>query len=249
MATIRARTHRSQDGKEAWKRPGSTEQTSGRVIAVSFALVILALTGCPQNPYLAPQNAPLWQQQQQPQLSAQMTELQRRVQLLDDNNRQLHTQLAQSEQQAQVYRGELDVVRQQLAATVRDLESARLASNDAQQKMQSMQASVAPRGNATLAANTSLRRIAETANLGGLKLEYEGDVAGFGFRRINCSSRGRHRCCLLRRRHSIRLCRRFPKRLRGSGLRLKGTRTDRPTYGGVFASAHQLTGGSSDGGI
>tara|TARA_R110002049_G_scaffold4601_5_gene32788 strand:+ start:1092039 stop:1092794 length:756 start_codon:yes stop_codon:yes gene_type:complete len=107
---------------------------------------------------------------------AQLSELNRRVQLLDDNNRQLHTQLAQSEQKSQVYRDELNLVRKQLADTTTRLESASIAANQAENRVRGFQASTQLRGNASIQPNTNLSQLASRLNLGGVPVERDGDV-------------------------------------------------------------------------
>jgi flagellar motor protein MotB len=106
---------------------------------------------------------------------SRLAELSRRVQLLDDNNRQLHTQLAQSEQQAQVYREELDLVRKQLADTTQQLEAAAIAARDAQNKVRGFQASTQMRGGASIQPNTNLSQLASRLNLGGIPVRQDGD--------------------------------------------------------------------------
>lgn len=144
------------------------------------------ISGCTQNPYLAvpgagaypaqngPLNPSLSQQAVNPN-DARLAELSRRVQLLDDNNRQLHTQLAQSEQQAQVYREELNLMRKQLADTSQQLETAQIAARDAQSKVRGFQASTQMRGGATIQPNTNLSQLASRLNLGGLPVREDGD--------------------------------------------------------------------------
>jgi flagellar motor protein MotB len=105
-----------------------------------------------------------------------MAELSRRVQLLDDNNRQLHTQLAQSAQQAQVYRDESDLLRNQLGEVSQRLESTTVAARDAETRVRGMQASTQLRGNATIQANTNLTQLAGRLNLGGVPVLQDGDV-------------------------------------------------------------------------
>lgn len=60
--------------------------------------------------------------------AAQISELERRARLLDENNRQLHSQLAQSQQQVQTYRERSDLMQQQLADMSAQLQQARLAA-------------------------------------------------------------------------------------------------------------------------
>jgi chemotaxis protein MotB len=108
---------------------------------------------------------------------AQISELQRRVELLDKDNRQLQTQLAQSEQQTQVYREEMGLVRQQLADTAQRLEEARIAAGRNEQQFKGLQASTQFRGGATLQANTNTRQIADALKSSGFPVVYEGDAA------------------------------------------------------------------------
>lgn len=95
--------------------------TTHRLILATVLAMVAA--GCNQNPYLAgtalggPGTNPTWGTPNNASVAAgeaRLAELSRRVQLLDDNNRQLHIQLAQSEQQARVHQDEADLLRQQL---------------------------------------------------------------------------------------------------------------------------------------
>jgi flagellar motor protein MotB len=136
-------------------------------------------SGCTGNPYLTTPGTSPWQTPGAAiadPATAQISELNRRVRLLDDNNRQLHTQLAQSEQQAQVYRDELNLVRQQLADTANKLDTAMLAANDAAQKFQGLQASTTVRGGATLRANTNLQQLAGQLAATGLNVIPDGET-------------------------------------------------------------------------
>jgi flagellar motor protein MotB len=147
----------------------------------SFAavLAVAMLSGCTGNPYLSAPGTSPWQTPGSSPVDptvSQISELNRRVRLLDDNNRQLHTQLAQSEQQAQVYRDELNLVRQQLAETANKLDSAMLAATDATQKFQGLQASTTIRGGATLRANTNLQLLAGQFAASGLNVVPDGDT-------------------------------------------------------------------------
>jgi flagellar motor protein MotB len=146
--------------------------------AVLFVLVVSA--GCSQNPYFAAPGGAAWQTPQNTvaigQNDARIAELSRRVQLLDDNNRQLHTQLAQSAQQAQVYRDESELLRNQLADVSQRLESTTVAARDAETRVRGMQASTQLRGNATIQANTNLTQLAGRLNLGGVPVLQDGDV-------------------------------------------------------------------------
>ncbi|TWT94500.1 OmpA/MotB family protein [Stieleria varia] len=163
-----------------------------RTLSLCCLGVVVISAGCSQNPYLAVPGGGAWQAQtaapvspsyNQPALNpndSRLAELNRRVQLLDDNNRQLHTQLAQSEQQAQVYRDELDLVRKQLAQTTTQLESTAIAARQAQSQVQGMQASTQMRGGASIQPNTNLTQLASRLNLGGLPVRQDGDTIRIG---------------------------------------------------------------------
>lgn len=159
------------------KRPNLLARTG--VASVATALVALSLGGCTQNPYTVAPGGVAWQGNPAPNLTveqAQLAELNRRVKLLDDNNRQLTTQLAQSEQKSQVYRDELNLVREQLADTARQFDAAKIAAQQAQQQARSFQASTQLRGNASIQPNTNLSAQAAQLNLGGLLVEPDGEV-------------------------------------------------------------------------
>ncbi len=85
----------------------------------------------------------------------QLAEMERRVQQLDVNNRQLTTQLAQSQQQMQVFRDRADLLQKQLQDTTSQLQQARIAQQDLQGQARGMQASMSMRGGATLRPNVS----------------------------------------------------------------------------------------------
>ena len=85
----------------------------------------------------------------------QFAELERRVQQLDVNNRQLTTQLAQSQQQVQLLRDRENLLQRQLQDTTANLQQERLAKQELQGQARGLQASMAMRGGATLRPNTS----------------------------------------------------------------------------------------------
>jgi flagellar motor protein MotB len=91
----------------------------------------------------------------------QLAEMERRVQQLDVNNRQLTTQLAQSQQQMQVFRDRADLLQKQLQDTSNQLQQSRLAQQDWQRQAQGLQASTSLRGGATLRPNTSGQPLAQ----------------------------------------------------------------------------------------
>jgi chemotaxis protein MotB len=149
-------------------------------IAIAAAVLCAMGGGCSQNPYYAAPGAAAWQVPPGSvavnPADAQISELSRRVQLLDDNNRQLHTQLAQSEQKAEVYKDEAELLRQQLAGVSQQLEATRMAANAAESRVRGMQASTQLRGGATITPNTNLSQQATRLNLTGVQVEPDGEV-------------------------------------------------------------------------
>lgn len=138
------------------------------------AVLACGFSGCTQNPYYAAPGSAAWQMSPNPAGTvtgdAKVTELNRRVQLLDDNNRQLHTQLAQSEQQAEVYKDEAELLRNQLASMSQQLESSRQLTQNAESRVRGMQASTQLRGGAVIRPNTGLSLQATQLNLPGLEV-------------------------------------------------------------------------------
>lgn len=166
---------------------GKSQPAGPRLVVELCAIGMLAVgSGCTRGTYPLgpgfPQGNP-WGTQTQPAMpaypdaQAQLSELQRRVELLDKDNRQLQTQLAQSEQQTQIYRDELKMMREELANTVEQLETARLAAERTRQQFQGLQASTRFRGGAAIEANTNVRQIAEAFSASGFPAVYEADAA------------------------------------------------------------------------
>ena len=146
---------------------------------LALGVVFCTLTGCSQNPYFAGPSGANWNNPQTAsvnQQDARIAELSRRVQLLDDNNRQLHTQLAQSEQQAQVFRDESELLRQQLGDMSQRVEASAIAARDAESRVRGMQASTQMRGGASIQPNTNLSQLASRLNLGGIPVTQDGNV-------------------------------------------------------------------------
>lgn len=135
-------------------------------------ITVCGLLGCTQNPYYAAPGSAAWQMSPQPSgtdpVDAKVTELNRRVQLLDDNNRQLHTQLAQSEQKAEVYKDEAELLREQLASVSQQLESSKEMAQQAESRVRGMQASTQLRGGAVITPNTGLSLQAAQLSFPGL---------------------------------------------------------------------------------
>jgi len=205
--------------------------------------LLVSLCGCSQNPYHAGPAGANWNPPQTAavnQNEARIAELSRRVQLLDDNNRQLHTQLAQSEQQAQVYRDESELLRQQLADMSRRVESTAIAAREAESRVRGMQASTQVRGGASIQANTDLSQMAAGLNLGGIPVIPDGKVVRIILPADQLFSPGTAQLLpqaaqtldpIAAQLRSV-----FPRQRIGIG----GYTDNAPVYGGAAATSHQL---------
>ena len=171
------------------------------------ASVFMATTGCNRSqPYLATQHASGGPAASQPfrpfgnlfggpsiaeagigipqqALAARESDLTRRLQSLDENNRQLQTQLAQSQQQAQLSTDERVLLRRQLQDVTSQLQQTQIASVQTKDQLQGMseqvknaQASSRFRGGARLTANSSLRSQTDSLKDLGFPIQHDGDV-------------------------------------------------------------------------
>ncbi len=119
----------------------------------------------------------------QQQTHPQLVELQRRVQQLDEDNRQLTTQMAQAQQQAQAFKERSELLarqlqdatdqNKQLLATTQDYAN---QSRGMQASMSQMQESMRLRGGARLTANNSLRSTSSSLQIAGAKVIPNGDT-------------------------------------------------------------------------
>ncbi len=206
---------------------------------------LASLAGCTGNPYLTVPGGVAWQTPGGATVidpnQAQLAELNRRVRLLDDNNRQLHTQLAQSEQQSLVYRDELNLVRQQLADTTNRLDSAAIAASDAKDRLQGLQASTQLRGGATIRANTNLQQIASQMNLGGLSIIPDGDTIRILVPSDQLFQPGTPNLLPSATPVLDNLAAQVRTALPRQRIAIEGYTDNAPLYGGRFATSHQLT--------
>jgi flagellar motor protein MotB len=140
-----------------------------------LAVAGLAVIGCGQNAFLTPQQQSAIQQQQTAYVS-QAQELQRRVGELDASNADLHTQLAQSQQQAKFYEDQTSLLQQQLRDTANQLRETQLARQDAEKNVQMLQASTRKQGGAMITANSSVRQSLALIDIPGVDVRQEEDV-------------------------------------------------------------------------
>ncbi|MFK7736647.1 MAG: flagellar motor protein MotB [Pirellulaceae bacterium] len=191
---------------------GSAKLVSTSTVTAALSLLVLLSQGCTRTPYPAgypvpgqyptaaagAQPNPAFQAGVQPpvgpasvyagqQTSPQLVELKKRVQQLDETNRQLTTQVAQAQQQVQAFRERTDLLAKQLRDASE--QNRQLLANTSQYaneslgmqaSMRRMQESMRLRGGARLTANNSLSNSSQALNSGlqiaGAAVEADGDA-------------------------------------------------------------------------
>jgi flagellar motor protein MotB len=240
-----------QHDRTAIEVPGNKSGTRRSVSVFAKAVgsipLFFIVGGCTQGPYPVgpgfPAGSP-WGPSQAANVSpadAQVADLQRRVQLLDNDNRQLQTQLAQSEQQTLVYREELNLMRQQLADSTQRLEEARIVASRTNQQFQGLQASTQFRGGATLQANTNMRQVAEALRSAGLPVVYEADAARVVIPADQLFQPGTAQLLPQASGMLMPLAAQITRLAPRQKIGIEGYTDDAPLYGGAFSNAHQLT--------
>lgn len=141
------------------------------------ALLLLGMSGCTQNPFAPGQagSVSVPSQPSPPQV-AQLQELDQRNRKLDANNADLHKQLAQAQQQAQLMQDEVVALRKQLNEMANQVETEQVARQEAVRRYEALEASTRYRGGATITANNSLRDSLKSVEIPGLEVRRDGDV-------------------------------------------------------------------------
>lgn len=178
------------------KAPSSRVQTAFAAAALTIAA--LWCSGCSRSPYGyntqglpsqayasqfppgsvapgAPPSGPASVFAQQA-TNPQLLELQRRVRELDENNRQLTTQMAQAQQQSQAFRERAELLARQLQDASSQNKELLAATQQIATQARGMQASMAQRGGARLTANNSVANSASGLQISGAQVIPDGDV-------------------------------------------------------------------------
>ena len=228
---------------------------------VCLAVLMLPslLAGCNRsNPYLtssptgflAPNAAPGIAN---PQLPAQLAELERRAKLLDDNNRQLTTQLAQSQQQMQLFKERSELMQRQLADVNNQLQQTRVSSMQTTQQFRGLEDRVKVdqslqdrRGGARLTANTSTKIGGESMRELGFPVEINDGVIRVrvpadqlfqpGTSQLSPSASG-----ILDRVADV-----IKRSYARQRIAVEGHTDNAPIYGGAFSTSHQLAAAQSN---
>jgi len=206
------------------------------------------LGGFFSNP--APTNAQAIAPQQA--FAARESDLARRLQLLDENNRQLQTQLAQSQQQSQLASDERTLLRRQLQDVSGQLQQTQIASLQTKDQLAGMseqvrnaQASNQFRGSARLTANNSL--VSQTDNLKdlGFPVIQDGNVVRI---RVPSDQLFQPNTATLTPSAS-EILDRIATTLRSNFSRqrvgIEGHTDSGPFYGGTYSTAQQLASAQS----
>jgi flagellar motor protein MotB len=139
---------------------------------------ILLAAGCNQsNPLIANRPAGWPTGPQSPQVAYNpAAEADRRAHLLDADNRDLHSELAKSQQQVQLLNDKIALLSKQLADTASLVKSEQLAKQEAERRAEMIQTSTRLRGGATITANNSLNRSLEMISIPGVEVRRDNDV-------------------------------------------------------------------------
>jgi chemotaxis protein MotB len=113
---------------------------------------------------------------QQKSLTSTVQDLTKRTSQLDLTNSNLTRELAQSQQQQQQYREQIDLLQKQLGDTASRLKNEQVATQDAAKKLQALQASTTFRGGASISANSSVKQALQAISLPGLEVKQDGDT-------------------------------------------------------------------------
>ncbi len=115
-------------------------------------------------------------QQQGAQLARQNQELTTRASTLDEDNQELSTLLAQSQQQNRLLGDQVVALREQLGDTTGQLAKLRDEYSRTSEHTNALAASLRKRSGASISANSSLNRTAETLSIPGVEVRKDGDV-------------------------------------------------------------------------
>jgi len=178
----------------------------------------------------------------QQQTAPQLVELQRRVQQLDDNNRQLTTQLAQTQQQSQAFRERADLLAKQLGDLSTQNRQLMATSQQYANQALGMQASMSARGGAKLTANNSLATSAASMQIAGARVVPDGDVIRVRVSSDQLFAPGTAQlnpaAASVLDQLANAIVRQYPRQR----VAIEGHSDNAQLYGGTFGTSSQLTG-------
>ncbi|MFM9068083.1 MAG: flagellar motor protein MotB [Planctomycetota bacterium] len=148
-------------------------------LIAGMLVAVLVGAGCNSNPF-APASGTSSSAWQAPNASqpydTQIADLTRRATQLDTNNRDLHAQLAASQQQVQVVRDQVSLVQKRLDETAQQLKETQVARQEIERQYETLQASLQRQGNAVITANSSIRQQLGVAAIPGVDVRQDQDL-------------------------------------------------------------------------
>jgi flagellar motor protein MotB len=140
-----------------------------------WACLSVLAAGCADNP-LVLQSRLNQAQQQQVAMSRQYQQLQDRANTLDRDNQDLHSLVAQAQQQTKVSEDQLAAVRDQLRAVTSQVAQTRAEKENAERQAQTVTASMQRQGGVSIGANNSYLQTLPAVNIREVGVRRDGDV-------------------------------------------------------------------------
>lgn len=222
-------------------------QSARRCCSRLFALAVLACAlggGCNNNPFAQSQQqaAAFPPGAGQQPYETQIADLNRRMGQATANNNELTAQIAQSQQQVIILRDQVTLLQRRLEDTAGQLRESLAARQEAERKVEAMQASIQRRGGAMITANSSVKQSLGVVTIPGVEVRADGDVIRIelpadqlfrtGTAQFQPSATG------VLDMVSDAIYRNYPRQRIG----IEGHTDAPPAFGGPATSAHQLTG-------
>lgn len=113
---------------------------------------------------------------EQQRLKGQLGHLRERASELDDNNRDLHAQVARANQRSDALQDQIDNLQRQLQETTQQLASARQIGEEADSRLRAIQASTRRKTGASITANSSIRHGITAVLVPGMDIRQDGDL-------------------------------------------------------------------------
>ncbi len=139
------------------------------------AILVLALAGCAENSLVLKGQVDRYKQEQTA-LAQQKDELQGQASNVRQDNEQLHSVLAQQQQQNKLLQDRLALLQSQLASTNEQLARAQDENKAANQKVQTLTASMHRQGGVAITPNNSFAQSLPAINLPDVFVRRDGDV-------------------------------------------------------------------------
>lgn len=182
----------------------------------------------------------------------QLAEVRRRALELDTNNRELNTQLAQMQKQNRLLEDQMALMRQQLSDAANQIAGSLQArqeteqrflqvQQDAQKRIDTMQATLPSSNGAVIRANSSLQRSLSAISIAGLNVRQDGDVIRIELPSDRLFSPGTaslsQEALGILDQAATAIRQNYPRQMLG----IEAHADNAPIQGGAWGSTHQLT--------